>query len=86
MQISWYVYIIQSSDDSYYTGITTDLERRFEQHANGRGAKYFNSRTPIKIVYVEKGHTKSSACKREARIKKLAKKEKEKLIQIYTRK
>ncbi len=79
--MSWYVYIIQSSDNSYYTGITTDLERRFKQHANGCGAKYFNGRTPIKIVYKEVGHSKSSAGKREAKIKKLTKEEKENLIQ-----
>ncbi len=79
--MKWHVYIIQSSDNSYYTGITTDLKRRFEQHANGHGAKFFNGRAPVKIVYTERGHTRSSASKREASIKKLTKKEKSKLTQ-----
>lgn len=78
--MSWYVYIIKSNDCSYYTGITTDLKRRFDQHDTGSGAKFFNGRKPIKIIYSENGHTKSSASKREHEIKKLSRKEKELLI------
>ena len=75
--MNWYVYIIESSDSSYYTGITTDLKRRFNQHTNGKGAKFFNGRKPIRIIYSEDGHTKSSASKREQEIKRLSRKEKE---------
>lgn len=81
--MKWHVYIIQSTDNSYYTGITTDLKRRFQQHASGHGAKYFNGRVPVKFVYAEGGHTRSSASKREASIKKLTKKEKAKLAKSY---
>ena len=65
----WHVYIILCSDDTLYTGITTDCQRRFLQHAQGSGAKYFRSRQPLRIVYQEQGHNRSTATKREARIK-----------------
>lgn len=65
----WYVYIILCSDGSLYTGITTDPERRFRQHAAGSGAKYFRGRKPLKIVYQEGLHTRSSAGCRELQIK-----------------
>ena len=67
--MNWHVYIILCSDDSLYTGITTDIDRRFSQHANGRGARYFRGRQPRRLVYLESGHTRSSAGKREAEIK-----------------
>ena len=81
--MNWSVYIIESSDKSYYTGITTDIDRRIKQHTDGDGAKYFNGRNPVKIVYVENGHNRSSATKREAEIKKLTRVEKEQLILKY---
>lgn len=67
--MNWHIYIILCSDDSLYTGITTDIERRLRQHATGRGAKYFRGRQPRRLLYLESGHTRSSACKREAEIK-----------------
>jgi len=67
--MSWYVYIILCSDTSLYTGITTNPERRFLQHADGRGAKYFRGRRPLRIVYLEGGHSRSSAGSRELQIK-----------------
>lgn len=79
--MDWHVYIIETKDQFYYTGITTNIDRRFEQHANGIGAKFFNLHTPLKIIYTESGHTRSSASKREAEIKKLSKKGKIKLIE-----
>lgn len=66
----WLVYMIHCSDDSLYTGITNDLEKRFRQHAEGKGAKYFRGRQPLEVVYMEQGHDRSSASKREAQIKK----------------
>ena len=78
--MTWYVYIIEASDNTYYTGITTDLDRRFSEHAGGTGAKYFYGRAPVSIVYTEEGHNRSSASIREAEIKKLSRKAKEKLI------
>jgi putative endonuclease len=67
----WYVYIILCSDNSLYTGITTDVARRFSQHGNGRGAKYFRGRQPEQLVYLESGHTRSAAGRREAAIKRM---------------
>jgi putative endonuclease len=79
--VNWYVYIIKASDNSYYTGITTDVPRRFQEHASGvRGARYFNGRTPLEVVFQEDQHTRSSASKREAAIKKLTRLQKESLI------
>lgn len=78
--MTWLVYIIHCSDDTFYTGITTDLQRRFEQHASGRGAKYFRGRRPLSVVYRENSHTRSSAGSRERAIKMLGRSEKERLI------
>jgi len=80
----WYVYIIRCSDASLYTGITTDVKRRFAEHGNQngkqKGAKYFRARSPEEIVYIEGGHTRSSASQREASVKKLRRQEKLLLI------
>jgi len=78
--MNWYVYIILCSDESLYTGITVDPERRFSQHAAGKGAKYFRGRLPIRIVYLEGGHSRSTAGKREAQIKLASRAEKVLLI------
>lgn len=78
--MNWHVYIILCSDASLYTGITTDVERRFDQHATGAGAKYFRGRSPLRVVYSEAGHNRSSASSREAQIKKLRPDDKRSLI------
>ncbi len=75
---NWLVYIILCSDESLYTGITTDVDKRFAQHKNKKGAKYFYGRHPEKIVYIEEGYDRSTASQREyelkqySRIKKLS--------------
>ena len=79
--MTWQIYIILCSDDSLYTGITTDVERRFRQHADGRGAKYFRGRQPMRLLYLESGHTRSTASKREAEIKSMMRADKLKLKQ-----
>lgn len=77
----WYVYIIRATDQSLYTGITTDVERRFAEHQSGRaGAKYFRGRSPEQLVLVESGYDRSSASIREAQIKKLSREQKLELI------
>jgi len=76
----WTVYIIHCSDDSYYTGITTDVERRFEQHRNGKGAKYFFGRDPVEVVYTECCENRSLASRREAEIKRLDRAQKIRLL------
>jgi putative endonuclease len=77
----WFVYIIRASDDSLYTGITTDLERRLKQHQTGKGgAKYFRGRQACDFVYTESGHNRSSASLREAQINKLTRQQKDLLL------
>lgn len=78
--MNWSVYIILCSDGSLYTGITTDVSRRFGQHANRQGAKYFRGRQPKQLLYVENQHNRSSASQRESMIKKLNRTEKWQLI------
>lgn len=81
MARNWSVYIIEASDQSLYTGISTDPERRFAEHAAGaKGARYFGGRDPLQIVYREDGHDRSSASRREAEIKRLARVDKQRLI------
>ena len=79
--MNWQVYMILCTDNSLYTGITLDIDRRLSQHGGVRGAKYFRGRKPLQLVYREKGHTRSSASKREAAIKKLTRAEKLLLIE-----
>jgi len=78
--MNWSVYIILCSDNSLYTGITIDVSRRFKQHANGQGAKYFRGRQPKQLVYLEPGHNRSSASKSEIGLKKLSRVEKSRII------
>ena len=78
--MDWYVYIVLCSDDTLYTGITNDIQRRLQQHASQKGAKYFRGREPKQLVYLERGHNRSSASKREWIIKQLTRPEKNLLI------
>ncbi len=78
--MNWQVYIILCSDDSLYTGITTDVKRRFAQHLAGTGAKYFRVCSPLRLVYLEGDHDRSSASRRENQIKKLKPVDKRRLI------
>ncbi len=73
--------MILCSDNSLYTGISNDVERRLQQHASQRGARYFRGRQPQQLVYLESGHDRSSASRREAVIKKLRRPDKVHLIQ-----
>ena len=66
----WGVYIVRCRDGSLYTGVTTDLERRMAQHNDGSGARYTRARRPVAPVFWEPGHTRSSALKLEAAIKR----------------
>ena len=68
------------NDNSIYTGITNDLNKRFRMHISGKGAKYFRGRKPLDIVYKEFFINRSMATKREIDIKKLSRKKKEILI------
>ena len=78
----WFVYILVCSDDTFYTGVTTDIKRRLRQH-NWEivwWAKYTRVRQPVQIIYQSIFNSRSEACIEESRIKKLTRLEKEKLI------
>jgi putative endonuclease len=73
----WYIYIVLcSKDNTLYTGITKDLERRIKQHNDGKGARYTKGRGPITIVKFFKRESKSEALKLEYKIKQLSREEK----------
>ena len=77
----WSVYILRCSDDSLYTGIATDVERRLREHEGGKtGAKYVRGRTPISLMFQQEVGDRSRASRIEHYIKKLPKKEKERYL------
>ena len=80
-----FVYILQCSDNTLYTGWTTDLNRRIAEHNAGRGARYTRSRRPVKLVYHETQPDRRRAMQREAAIKKLPRVKKLALISSSTR-
>lgn len=75
-----YTYILKCSDNTLYTGYTTDIERRVLEHNNQNGAKYTRGRTPVTLKYVEFHDSRSDAMSREYEIKQLSTKNKRKLI------
>ena len=77
----WFVYILQCSDKTLYTGVTTDIERRVAEHNTGnKGAKYTAARRPVKLVYSEQLDSRASAQQREHQIKSLSRQQKQQLI------
>jgi putative endonuclease len=77
----WFVYVVECSDGSLYTGITTNLKRRISEHnSSKKGAKYTKSRQPVELIYFETASNRSEATMREINIKKLSKKNKIQLI------
>lgn len=66
----YFVYLLECEDSTLYTGITTDVPRRFKEHQEGKGARYTRTRRAARIVYTEEHPDRSSALKREAEIKK----------------
>ncbi len=83
--MSYYTYILHCADNTLYTGITTDLERRIREHNTDdkKWAKYTKSRRPVELIYHENYLSRSEASKREYRIKQLSRAEKIKLVQTY---
>lgn len=78
----WYVYILCCNDDSLYTGITTELERRIDEHnMSKQAAAYTRARRPVKLVYSEQHDSRANASKREYEIKQFSRKQKLALIQ-----
>lgn len=78
----WYVYMVICNDQTIYTGIAKDLQKRIFEHNNGaNGAKYTRSRRPVRIVFQEESPSRSAATKRELQIKKMTRAKKLQLIQ-----
>jgi putative endonuclease len=75
--MGWFVYMLRCSDDTLYTGVTTDVARRLTEH-NGRtkGAKYTKARQPVELVYSKKVKDRSSAQIKEAQLRRLTRAEK----------
>lgn len=76
-------YMLRCSDGTLYTGWTNNLDKRLREHNAGQGAKYTRGRRPVTLVYAEMWDTKQEAMRREVQIKKLTRKEKEKLVSSY---
>lgn len=76
--MSWYVYLLNCADDTYYTGITTEPKRRLQEHneSNKKAAKYTRARRPVKMVYFELCESRSEAAVREYEIRKSPRKKK----------
>ena len=78
---TWWVYFLRCNDNSLYAGVTTDINRRINEHNNSKlGAKYTRSRRPVTLAYLEEAADKSAACKREYQIRHLTKIKKEQLV------
>lgn len=81
--MTWLVYILRCRDGQLYTGITNDLDKRFQKHSCGKGAKFTRGKGPLQVVWTKDVADKSSALKLEAAVKKLRKPDKEKLVAFF---
>ncbi len=82
---TWFVYMVSCADATLYTGITTDLDKRIQQHNSSKsGAKYTRGRRPVSLVYWEQVANRSLALKRECNLKQLSTREKKLLIHSFT--
>ncbi|PHR26419.1 MAG: hypothetical protein COA36_12150 [Desulfotalea sp.] len=79
----WFTYIVECSDSTYYTGVTTNLKRRINEHNNSvKGAKYTRYRQPVTLVYYEETESRQLACRREYAIKQMRVAQKRALINL----
>ena len=76
----WHAYILKCCDDSYYVGITEDLKSRLTDHNRGKGSLYTKVRRPVRLIYFEELEGKNEVERREIELKKLSRKNKERLI------
>ena len=77
-----YMYVVECSDGSYYTGYTTDVKRRLAVHNSGKGAKYTRARLPVKLIYVEGFASKEEAMSAEALLKRKKRPQKERFLSV----
>lgn len=80
MGVAHHVYVLECADGSYYTGYTTDVQRRVAEHDAEEGAKYTRGRTPVELVYEESFETRSAALQREHELKSLSRRQKERVV------
>jgi putative endonuclease len=76
----WYLYILECNNNTYYTGVTTNIPSRIERHNSGQGAKYTRSHRPVRLVYFEEFRTESEVRRRERELKGWRREKKQKLI------
>jgi len=81
-EVTWFLYMVRCKDGALYTGITTDMDRRFIMHQSGKGAKYLRGKAPLTLVFQQKIGSHSAALKAEVAIKQLSKADKERRIQL----
>lgn len=81
--ISWFVYVLQCSDLSLYTGVTNDLERRLGEHQSGSGCKYTRGRTPVELIASKRLDTRAEAQVLEHRLKKMKRQQKLQFISSW---
>ncbi len=78
----WFLYILRCQNDTFYTGVTKDLERRVKMHNDGKASRYTRARLPVKLIYHEDCASRAQALVRECRVKALTRKQKEKLVAV----
>ena len=76
----WFLYILRCRDESFYTGVTTDIDRRIREHQEGRASRFTRTRRPIVLVYQEKCGSRSEALSRECAVKTMSRRAKENLV------
>jgi putative endonuclease len=83
LQDNWFVYIVECSDGSLYTGSTKDVERRVKEHSAGKGARYTRARRPVTLILSFQAEDKSTAFKEEYRIKQMSRQKKLEFIETF---
>lgn len=78
----WFVYILLCNNDSLYTGVSSNPNKRFLDHKNGKGGRYTRSHKPVKLIYTEQLESKSAALKRESQIKGWSRAKKIKILKL----
>ena len=81
MKKKWSVYIVECADSTLYTGVALSVRERLAAHNGGKGARYTRGRTPVRLLYREGEHSRETALRREAAIKRLTRSEKLRLIE-----
>ena len=82
----WFVYVIECDNGSFYVGVSSNIERRFQEHKEGRGGRYTLLHKPVKIIYSESFDSKKEALKRERQLKGWSHKKKEDLVRFQKQK